>query len=228
MLRRRWGPDPYCLSRTRDDSHNPVIRSTRWPARPTWREADGLPTERRRPRSEPVHRICAAHRGMAASAGRRGEGRHHRDARPAGETERAHLRGVRRPPRPARRTVAPRPHPGPGARGRGARVLLGRRRGRDHRRHPADGHRPAAGVQPDDRPGRPRPAGGAVPCGGGRAGGGGGRGRGARTRGGLPGGRPHRARGSPSSSPASASPAGTWAPPTCCPGWSGSATPPAS
>ena len=45
----------------------------------------------------------------------------------------------------------------------GPRILLRRRRRRDHRRHPGHGHRAAAGLQPDDRPGRPRAAGVPVP-----------------------------------------------------------------
>lgn len=75
---------------------------------------------------------------------------------------------------------------------RGPRILLGRRRRGDHRRHPRPGHRPAPRLQPDDRPGRPGAARVPLPGDRRRARGRGGRGRRPRAGRRLPGRRPHR------------------------------------
>ena len=52
----------------------------------------------------------------------------------AGQAERAHVRRLRRPPRPARRAASPRRRARPRPHGRGPRLLLRRRRRGDHRR----------------------------------------------------------------------------------------------
>lgn len=143
-------------------------------------------------RHESLHRLRRPHPRLGASARRHRRRRRHRHPGPPREAQRAHLRRLRRPARPARRAVPGAVRPGPGA-GRGRpRLLLRRRRRRDHRRHPRHGHRPAPGLQPDDRPGGPRDPRVPVPRDRGAARRGRGSGSGPRPGRGLPRRRPHR------------------------------------
>ena len=77
---------------------------------------------------------------------------------PPRQAQRADLRRLRRPARPARRAAPPRRRARARPHRRGTRLLLGRRRRGDHRRAAAHADRRAARVHADDRRGRQGPA----------------------------------------------------------------------
>lgn len=136
-----------------------------------------------------LSRLCGALGPSPCDQAGRDRDRHLRAPRKA---QRPHLRRLRGSARSARRAVPRAVGTRARSRRRGARILLGRRRRGDHRRHPGPGHRPAPRLQPDDRTGRPGAAGVPLPGDRRRARGRGGRGRGPRAGRRLPGRRPDR------------------------------------